>query len=167
MTAPFYIGVGDWDRYQSSATRRAVRLPIGAPRTSTPGVGDAAQFLLVVARELEADGGDVLLLVPDDAPHWLGDVYSLVERNLPDEAVDILFDRIDDLLVTGQFARCDALLRAIDLKRLDSNLIVAVLSITLAAAEKLPYRARLLKRAEERLSAIAPDRVERLLSGLR
>jgi len=120
----------------------------------------------VVNLRFTGDVSGEVLPAPVDAPIWLGDVYSLVDRKRPDEAVDILFDHVDDLLIAGQFTKCDELLQTIDLKRLDANLIVAVLSITLAAAEHLPYRERLLVRVKERLSIIASGRVERLLSGL-
>lgn len=104
---------------------------------------------------------------PANAPTWLGDVYSLVRRNQPDAAVDILFRHVDDMLLKDEFSRCNALLRAIDLKRLDTNLIVAVLSITVEVSSQLSYRSRFVGRAEKRLQELAPERVERLLSGLR
>ncbi len=168
MSATFDIGVGDWPECQANATRSAMEMMVGMPRPWTFGVGGTADFLRCVSQALDAETNDhQASLPPPDGPIWLGDVYSLVDQDRPDEAADILFDRIDDLLVDGQFGRCDELLRAIDLKRLDTHLIVALLSITRAAARHLPYRTRLFERAQERLSILAPDRVERLLAGLR
>ena len=103
----------------------------------------------------------------DRAPLWLNDVYSLVAADGPDDAIDVLFNNIDDMLLAGDFARCDDLLMVIDPKRLDTNLLVAALSITKAAAEKLPTRARFVQRVERRVGELAPERLESLLSGLR
>ncbi|MEQ1571872.1 MAG: hypothetical protein ABMA64_39965 [Myxococcota bacterium] len=97
---------------------------------------------------------------------WLGDVYSLVARSDPDSAIDVLFEQVDDLLSAGEFNRCDALLKTIDPKRLDSNLLVAALSITKRAADRLPERQAFVRRVTARLMEVAPDRLERLLSGL-
>jgi hypothetical protein len=107
--------------------------------------------------------------VKDETPDltWLGDVYSLVARNRFDAAIDILFRNVDELLLTGQFNRCNDLLRAIDLGRLDTNLLVGTLSITVSAADKLPGRAHFVERVAKRLESMAPGRVERLLVGLR
>lgn len=94
-------------------------------------------------------------------------IYDLIDQQKPHAAVDILFRNIDTLLRNGQFDVCDGLIKGIDLQRLDTNLIVALLSITLPAADKLPYRPSLFTACFERLSALAPDRVERLVRDLR
>lgn len=166
MSAAFDISAGQGFGQFARAGRPAVRIPVEPPRLSAPGAGEVADFLFEVAKRLTGTDENQLRSIPEDAPIWLGDVYSLVARQRPDDAVDILFDHIDDLLLAGRFAHCDELLRAVDLARLDTNLIVAVLSITLMAAEHLPYRARFFERARRRLAILAPDRVERLLSGL-
>ncbi|MDX9721520.1 MAG: hypothetical protein RBU37_12295 [Myxococcota bacterium] len=103
-------------------------------------------------------------LAVDEAPTWLNDVYALVSRGDPDSAAHLLCSRIDELLLSGQFARCNELLQAIDLKRLDCNLVVTLLAFTRLAKEALPFRPRLCERARARLLCdLAPDRVERLL----
>ena len=93
-------------------------------------------------------------------------IYALVRTGPPDTAVDVLFEHVDELLDSGHFDRCNELLKKFDLKQLDTNLIVAVLAITLRAAKLLPYRDTLLERSKERLAVIAPGRVDRLLGGL-
>jgi hypothetical protein len=102
-----------------------------------------------------------------ESPLWLEDVYSLVRREKIDPAIDLLFDRVDNLLLAGKFSECDALLKVIDVKRLDSNLIVAALSITDAAKDKLPSRSQFLDVCEKHLPTIAPGRVQLLLDGFR
>lgn len=100
-------------------------------------------------------------------PMWLNDVYAHVAENAPDPAIDILFDHVNDLLFEDQFTKCNDLLHAVDLKRLDTNLLVALLSITAPARDVLSDREWLVKRIEDRLLELAPDRVEKLMSGLR
>jgi len=98
---------------------------------------------------------------------WLDEVYSLVARDHVDEAIDILFRNVDELLTAGAFDRCNDLLRTIDLKRLDTHLLVGLATITLPAASELSFRSALLARIETRLKLLAPERVDRLLAGLR
>jgi hypothetical protein len=142
-------------------------LPRIAP--PTPGAGSVAEYLQACSNRLDDAAADEPRLVKDETPGltWLGDVYSLVARDRFDAAIDILFRNVDALLLAGQFDRCDDLLRAIDLKRLDTNLLVGALSITLSAADKLPGRAHFVERVARHLESVAPGRVERLLVGLR
>ena len=83
---------------------------------------------------------------------WLDDVYSLVQQKRQRKAVDILYEKVDDLLIAGEFKRCDELLRTIDLSRLDTNLIVSVLAMTKSAASDLPCRPNFLARARSVLN---------------
>lgn len=94
-------------------------------------------------------------------------IYQLVGGGEEDAALDLLFNTFDDLYETGGFAECDAHLRALDLDRLGVCLVVGVLSITLTPREKLAGRDDFLQRSEEYLQRVAPDRVDRLLKGLR
>lgn len=96
---------------------------------------------------------------------WLEEVYSLVDHD-PDAAIDVLFARVDDWLSAGEFHHCNTLLQTMDTQRLDTNLLVAVLSATHRVAEYLPDRPAFVHRVRARLQDLAPDRVERLLTGL-
>ena len=71
------------------------------------------------------------------------------------------------MLIDGRFSEGDNVLMMIDPKGLDTNLLVAALSITKAAADRLPSRPRFLQRVENRLREVAPERLEALLDGLR
>jgi len=97
----------------------------------------------------------------------LSGVYSSVLHGDPDAAIDVLFEHVDELLVRGEYGRCDDLLETIDLSRLDTNLLVALLSVTKRASSDLEQRQHLVERVETRLRALAPDRADRLLTGLR
>lgn len=136
----------------------------------TQGAGDEAEYLDALAQfisTVEAAGSIVPETDASDRPLWLDDVYSLVVKAKPDAAVDVLFARVDELLRRREFDRCDSLLRAVDLGRLDTNLMVALLSITQPAASKLKARLEVVEKIEKHLRLLAPDRAERLLSGLR
>ena len=136
----------------------------------TQGAGGDAEYLDALARfisRVEAAGSIVPETDANERPLWLDDVYSLVVKSKPDAAVDVLFARIDELLTRRDFDRCDSLLRAVDLGRLDTNLMVALLSITLPASSKLKARVEVVDKIEKQLREKAPERAERLLSGLR
>lgn len=106
-------------------------------------------------------------IASDQSLMWLDDVYSLVVKGKPDDAVDIVYENVDRMLERGEFERCDSFLRVVDLSRLDTNVMVALLSITMPAATKLKARAEVLASIEKNLRALAPGRVERILGGLR
>ena len=100
-------------------------------------------------------------------PPWLATLYDLVDQDSIDPAIDLLFDHINDLLFEDRAADCDGLLQQIDVARLDTNLLVSLLSVTSPARAVLPSRTALVERVERRLNLLAPTRVARLLSGLR
>jgi hypothetical protein len=94
-------------------------------------------------------------------------IYKHVAAGEVDEATDVLFDCVDDMLIEGCFAKCDAWIQRIDLKKLDTNLLVGLLSITYVARHHLESRAELVLRVEKRLIELAPDRAESLMRGRR
>jgi tetratricopeptide (TPR) repeat protein len=108
------------------------------------------------APEVSRPGGD-----------WLLEVYSLVLEERREDATDLVFEKIDELLQGAEFDRCDEILRRLDVHRLSTSLMVAFLSITLAAKSELGARAALVDRIEARLREIEPSRLEGLLTGLR
>lgn len=101
-----------------------------------------------------------------EPPPWLETLYALVARDKPDKAVELLFEQVDDQMIEGRFAECDDLLQIIDLDRLDLNLIIAVLSITLAPKDSLPSRPAFVQKASAEVQKRAPTRANRLLQGL-
>lgn len=97
---------------------------------------------------------------------WLPQLYQLVAAGRTTKAIDLLFGKVDSLLCAGSFEEIDALLRTIEVDCLDTTLLVGVLSITVSAKNHLRDRAALAKRIEQRLKLLAPDRIDRLLTGL-
>ena len=166
----FQIGAGTWGPPERPANyAHDLRSRLAA--SNTPGVGRDASYLQNITTQLWGEDGAAAETEPHkdtvSAPIWLDTVYSLVARGAPDDAIDVLFDHVDDLLITGEFRRCNDLLHAVDLARLDTDLLVALLSITLPAAPHLRDRPWLVQRVEKRLQEIAPDRIEGLMRGLR
>lgn len=98
---------------------------------------------------------------------WLSSTYSLVAKSDVHAAIDLVFEHFDELLFEGRMREADEALAAVDVERLDSNLMVAVLTITYAAKDRLNRRAELLRRVDSRLRVLAPERVSDLLDGLR
>lgn len=137
-----------------------------------PSAGNAGRHLRIVEQRnqrseaSEAHIEEEPVITPGVSLMWLDELYSLVARHDPDSAIDLLFANVDDLLSEGAFRRCDALLKTIDPKRLDSNLLVAALSATKRAAPLLHERPAFMRRVRTRLQELAPDRIERLLAGL-
>jgi hypothetical protein len=79
---------------------------------------------------------------------------------------DEIIDYFDDQLTDGNFDACDDALDAVDVDDLDTYHVVAYLSATRRAAPKLKRRADFVRRAHERLTVLAPDRVDSLMSNL-
>jgi len=102
-----------------------------------------------------------------NASMWLDDVYALVSEGNVDEAIKILYEHVDKQLISKDFNACNNLLMTIDVSRLDSNLLVVLLSITFSAKDELHNRRDLINRIESRLKVLAPDRFERLLANRR
>lgn len=97
---------------------------------------------------------------------WLEEIYQLCESNT-DKGIDLLFSKIDELLLKEDFELCDDILCTIDLQKLNTSMLLGLLSITFTAADKLPYRSKLITNIEAILKVLEPARVENLLKGLR
>lgn len=95
-----------------------------------------------------------------------------------DSCIDLILCRFDELFANGKFSEANQILLStnpygllVDLyDEYDfvrcPDLIVAFLSSTLCAKDKLPARVLFFNRSKEILEDICPDRVEELLKGL-
>lgn len=167
MSAQFKTITRGWRDLPAALTLRAAPFAMALLKNPTTGAGEAATVLEQLSASVHRIGAVGLGAVPVEAPRWLEDVYSFVERRDHESAGRLIFEQVNELLAGDGFSRCNDLLHAIDLKRLDTYSVVAVLSITLAAATSLPYRERFVTRATARLKELAPSRVDRLLAGLK
>lgn len=153
-----------WDKLSNQPASVWSIRPIGAP---IPGAGKIADKVSLQAKFFFGDDADERPTPIVNSPMWLEDIYSLVAQRKIDEAIDILFRHVNEMLCRNEFVLCNDLLYTVDLKRLDTNLLVGLLTITLPASTELPFRAKLVKRIEEKLRILAPGRAERILNGLR
>ena len=149
--------------------------PMPRPRTegmwipgSFVGAGQSAIYLDALADNIGAGRDSRLpeLKEASDGTAWLEEVYSLVASGDPDTAIDLVFENIDEMLLEGHFDACNELLLAVDVKRLDTNLLVALLSVTRDAKAALSHRDEFVRRVKHRLESLAPKRRESLLAGL-
>lgn len=69
---------------------------------------------------------------------WLHDIYTFVYENKDEEAIDLMYSKIGDLLDNGEFEKVNEILPTIDLRKLNLNLLVGLLSITRCGTDK-PY----------------------------
>jgi hypothetical protein len=116
---------------------------------------------------LDVDAGDGASGIRDDVERFLDGVYQAVARGDTDGATDAVYDRIDGLLERGDFAACDRILERIDLGRLDSNLMVAFLVITLPASQHLRERGPFCRGVQRILTRDrGQEAVEPILRGL-
>jgi hypothetical protein len=116
---------------------------------------------------LDADASDGAPGVRDDVERFLNRVYQAVARGDTDGATDEVYDRFDGLLERGEFAACDRILQRVDLGRLDSNLMVAFLVITLPARQHLHERAPFYRGVQRILTRDrGREAVEPILRGL-
>jgi len=106
--------------------------------------------------------------VLDPQPNVLAQIYELVASNKTDDAMDLLYDVVDDLLSSDSFSLCDRMLTNIELGRMNADLMIGALSITLPAKSSLPARTKFLERVEQELArTLLPGDVVELLRGLR
>jgi hypothetical protein len=115
----------------------------------------------------DADVGNDVPGTRDDMGRFLERIYQTVARGDAEGATDEVFDRLDGLLERGEFEACDRILRQADLNRLDSDLMVAFLVITLPAREYLRERGPFYNGVERILTRDRDkEAVERILRGL-
>jgi hypothetical protein len=84
---------------------------------------------------------------------FLEPVKQLERHGHLDAALDVLYDRIDDLLKRKQFGVAEVLLRQAEVDSLSPNVILGILTATLPARSKLPSRAKFFTEAEASLKA--------------
>lgn len=83
-----------------------------------------------------------------------------------DLLLDALMDWADDHFLEGDFEAVDAWLGSLDPTTLPTVVTVAVLTITLAAHDRLPSRAAFVRRCRGHFAAAEPHRIDALLRGL-
>ena len=105
-------------------------------------------------------------------PTWYLDAFKPRQSNekrgeVVTDSLDIIYDRLDDLLCENKFAECDDFLVrvAAEPERSPLSALVGVLTVTLGASKKLPNRAHLRDVVHKRLLA-AGQNANAALKGL-
>ena len=81
-------------------------------------------------------------------------------------ALDLLYRLVDSYFRRDDFAGCDSFLARVNVGSMGTHLMVGLLTVTAIERERLPSRKSLVAQIRRRMEKVAPDRMERLLSGL-
>lgn len=71
---------------------------------------------------------------------WLSQAIEANAAGQLGRALDIIYDAIDDKLLAGKFDEVDASLRLVDVRVLDTAMLIGILTITSWARSRLPFR---------------------------
>lgn len=71
---------------------------------------------------------------------WLQTSVDLEQSGKPEESLDILFDNLDDLLLSGNIQSCVEFLDKVPVDRLSNAQLLTILTATLPAHSRLPNR---------------------------
>jgi hypothetical protein len=93
-------------------------------------------------------------------------LYRLDEKCV-DDAIDLLFTYVDNLLSQKKFSECDSFLLGVDADLLSVTLLVAIMSITFSAKDQLKERPLFIAKVEQHLQKVTPNRSSSLMEGLR
>jgi hypothetical protein len=94
-------------------------------------------------------------------------LYTLYAPESIDDALDFLYDILDDLLMREKYGECNHYLRDINLERLRGEILVGILTVTFSARAHLNERAAVFTRIRTKLGAEMPQaEVEATLRGL-
>jgi hypothetical protein len=99
-------------------------------------------------------------------PHWLIEAQRLDREGQTDAAMDLVFDRIDEMLTANQFRDVNSILDAVTTGDWSLTMLMGFLSITLSAADRLPSRPAFFDRVWKTCTSMGKN-PEKLLGGLR
>ena len=149
------------------------RRPGPAPRGGqVTVVADDPNMARVVA-EAWLSGGAVAGFVGDDGvlrtrrcgEDFVRSAAELERDGLPDSALDLIYDRVDELLHGAEWSACAAVLDDIDVSKCSTDILLALLTATLPAKSRIPSRGGFLERVGRELRARGENE-DRLLAGL-
>ena len=94
-------------------------------------------------------------------------VYLAVSNAQNDAATDIVFDNIDRMLCDGSFSQINALLKRVEVEKLNSTLMRSFMTITAAARDKLPARKPLYDKIYARMIELkGQEKADKILKNL-
>lgn len=107
------------------------------------------------------------LEAPPRKPNPVLERFYEADARLSKEASnDIIFEWFDERYQAGDFAACNVILGEVEVERLSTKALIAILSITLPCKSLLDNRSGLFWVVEEKLRAERPAEVDGLLIGL-
>lgn len=109
-------------------------------------VRNAAGVATSIRAEYGGDNATVAVAGESVSDVFLSRMRTVAESDI-DAALDLAFRRIDEWLRASFFERCDHVLQRVDAGTFHEDLLVGLLTITFAAKDKLPARARFLERS--------------------
>jgi hypothetical protein len=71
---------------------------------------------------------------------WLNRAVDLSEAGREEETLDLVYDTIDMMLLSGKFNACNQILQEIDPSHLSTDILLIMTTVTFAAHNHLPYR---------------------------
>jgi hypothetical protein len=82
-----------------------------------------------------------------------------------EDALDLIYGEVDELLCSGKFGDVDGLLGSIPVDSLSVVHLIGFVTITYAAREQLPEWCTFVARVRAHLEGVEPTRVDSLLAG--
>lgn len=99
--------------------------------------------------------------IPRESMPFMDETRQLDETGRTDDALDLLFDAIDEMMWNDRFGELDSLIAGLDASEYSIDVLLGVLTATLPAKERLPARPKLYEDIETVL-----DRRDQLEDGL-
>lgn len=134
-------------------------------------LGEATQYAARVAFEIVSrDPHRVRVVQSVQREDWVETSIGLERAGEREKALDVIFDRLDDLLLAAQsdeskFRECDAAIAGVPAERMSNAQLLTVLTATAGAKDRLPSRASFYARAKAVMEKRGAD-ANRLLVGL-
>ena len=100
------------------------------------------------------------------ARSFVDDAQRLASQGKIDAALDLIYDRADEMLLAGEFDELDAIIETLDVEQLSVDVLLGVLTITLPAKDKLTTRKEFFESVQRSLTDRGEYK-EGLLTGLK
>lgn len=150
-------------RFVTDGGRDAVIRVVAALR-GKPGVDEVLHTLAEAVQEARATEPAAVQRGPVPES-FISRAARLDVQGYTDDALDLIYDAVDELLRNGQFAKLDALLVAVPVPEYSVDILLGILTATLPAKSQLPSRTSLMESTRESL-VDRGEYTEGLLTGL-
>ncbi|MFC1759412.1 hypothetical protein ACFL2H_11705 [Planctomycetota bacterium] len=124
-----------------------------------------------ISQEVSTEKMQVLISTIAPAVEYSGDdsfvshAQRLANKGQIDAALDIVYDRVDEMMLAGQFDEVNQTIADLNVDELSIDIILGVLTITLPGKSKLPDRNKFFEDAKRSLESRG-EHCEGLLAGL-